>query len=91
MGSTILKIRSIILIPDFLQEKRGGMPESETIMDRRGELAGIESMKVEPNGKSVSPTVLKKSLKGVGRIASVNLVDKGDNFFATVVDRKRCL
>ena len=72
----------------FPSKKRGGMPESETIMDRRGELAGIESMKVEPNGKSVSPTVLKKSLKGVGRIASVNLVDKGDNFFATVVDRK---
>lgn len=58
------------------------------INDRRSELAGIKSGMLGSDGKAYFTKVLKKSLKGSGRIASMNVADKQENSFVTVVGRR---
>lgn len=58
------------------------------INDRRSELAGIKSGMLGSDGKAYFAKVVKKSLKGSGRIASMNVTDKQENSFVTVVGRR---
>ena len=55
-------------------------------MDRRGELAGIRSGLVTANGNEPPMEVLKGSLRGSGRIATMNISDIPQNYFATIVN-----
>lgn len=55
------------------------------IIDRRGELAGIRSVLVTSNGNDTPVEVLKGSLKGSGRIATMHMCDNQQNYFATIV------
>jgi len=69
-------------------EKKGDLFESSLMNDRRNELAGIKKGRIGANGKLLSPVVIKKALNGSGRIASMNVTDKNENYFATIVPRK---
>ena len=74
--------------PKFSDGKlQGTLSENNLIRDRRSELAGIKSALVGADGKAFSFEELKNKLKGSGRVATINLVDEGDNYFATVVSR----
>lgn len=57
------------------------------IIDRRGELAGIRSGLVTANGNNTPVEVLKGTLKGSGRIATMHICDTQQNYFATIVSR----
>lgn len=57
------------------------------IIDRRGELAGIRSGLVTANGNDTPVEVLKGTLKGSGRIATMHICDNQQNYFATIVSR----
>lgn len=74
--------------PKFSEGKQQGtLSENNLIRDRRSELAGIKSALVGADGRAFSFEELKNKLKGSGRVATINLVDEGDNYFATVVSR----
>jgi len=68
-------------------KQQGTLSENNLIRDRRSELAGIKSALVGADGRAFSFEELKNKLKGSGRVATINLVDEGDNYFATVVSR----
>jgi len=55
------------------------------IMDRRSELAGIRSGLVTETGNEPPMEVLPGSLKGSRRIATMNISDIPQNYFATIV------
>ncbi len=74
--------------PRFAGEITGALSENALINKRRSELAGIKSAKIGANGRAVSPVVLKNTLDGSGRIATLSMVDKKDSYFATVVGLK---
>lgn len=57
------------------------------IIDRRGELAGIRSGIVTENGNDAPVEVLKGTLKGSGRIATMYICDNQQNYFATIVSK----
>lgn len=57
------------------------------IIDRRGELAGIRSRLVTANGNDTPVEVLKGTLKGSGRIATMHICDNQKNYFATIVSK----
>lgn len=74
--------------PKFSEGKQQGtLSENNLIRDRRSELAGIKSALIGADGRAFSFEELKNKLKGSGRVATINLVDEGDNYFATVVSR----
>lgn len=69
-------------------EANGSLSENALINGRYGELAGIKSATIGTNGIAVSSEVLKKSIKGSARIATLNIIDNSENYFATTVGRK---
>ena len=74
--------------PRFSGETEGALLENALINGRNGELAGIKCSAIGSNESAVSSEVMKKNLKGTGRIATMNVIDNNDNYFSTVVDRK---
>jgi len=66
----------------------GSLSENVLINGRKGELAGIKSAMIGTNGSAVSSEVMKKSIKGSARIATLNVINNNDHYFATVVGRK---
>lgn len=74
--------------PRYSGETEGALLENALINGRNGELAGIKCSTLGSNESTVSSEVMKKNLKGTGRIATMNVIDSNDNYFSTVVGRK---
>lgn len=74
--------------PRFPRERKGLLSENSMIHDRSEELAGIKRSLIGANRKAFSPEEIRNKLRGSGRVATINLVDEEDNYFATVVSRR---
>ncbi len=71
----------------FSDETKSNLYETALINDRRNELAGIKKGRIAANGSLLSSEILKKNMKRSTRIASMNVTDKNENYFATIVPR----
>ncbi len=72
----------------FSADTEGSLSENAMINNRKGELAGIKYAMIGANNRAVFPEILKLSMKGTDRIATLNVIDNNYNYFSTVVGRR---
>lgn len=73
--------------PILTGERHGLLSENITITDRNLELAGIKRSLISTN-TALFPEEIRNKISGAGRIATIDLIDDEDNYFATVVSRR---